>query len=524
MKIKELEKLLREAFTKQQADEIFTEVPMEIKKLVYAKFPRGKDGLDIRGRILLNLYKKEPIKKSQFFGYMKELPSIDEEKVKKAQNWDSLGVLISEKKKYSPPVEKNFQEMKPKDFGEEILIFPQTYTQMKDISNWMAGRDNSGEVFQEKKADVNHWCVAASDSKHFYYYKNERFTFVIIIKKDKNGKPDWNKRYLYAHNPTKEPQFADKFDNYIEDPETVVSEKTANFLKDLTFHTATGKNRNVKAVKDLDDRSSVREVFNKNDVSNKTNKIFTEILTNESDTRIHYSDDYETAQIYSNVVKAKNFQFDFEEAQELDEFFSGNSLETISFGKVQMTESISGFFSGLYVLKRVENFNPMTELKGCQELFKFCHNLEEAPLFDTSEMLNINYMFHKCSKLRTIPNYDFSNVEVANRAFSGCRFLKTFLPTNLSKVKDFRYGFGGCSSLTSLPSLVFTNVENLEGAFRGCSNLTHLDMRDPEAWTFKKLKKGTEVDFSDCNLNGVTKRMLQIRNPDIKIVFTKSEI
>jgi hypothetical protein len=522
MKIKELEKLLIEAFTKQQADEIFAEVPMEIKKLVYAKFPRGKDGLDIRGKVLLNLYKKEPIKKSQFFGYMKELPSIDEEKIKKAQSWDSLGTLIYEKKKYSPPVEKNFQEMKPKDFGEEILIFPQTYTQMRDLSNWMAGRDNSGEELGEKKADANHWCVAASDNKNFYSYKYANFTFAVVVKKNKKGKPDWNKRYLYAQSPTKSfPEFADKFNNPIsfEDAGTVISEKTKKFLSNLTFHTATGKNRNVKAVKDLDDKSSVRDVFNKREVGDRIGKIFTEIITNESDTQIR--DDYESYPIYSNIVKAKNFQFDFEESQNLEEFFGGNSLETISFGKVQLTESIDGFFSGLYNLKKVENFNPKTELKGCQELFKFCHNLEEAPLFDTSAMLDINYMFHKCSKLKTIPNYDFSSVKEANRAFSGCRVLKTFLPTNLSKIKDFRYGFGGCSSLTSLPSLVFTNVENLEGTFRDCSSLTHLDMSNPKAWTFTNLEE--LIDFSDCPLDAETKRELEKRNPHLDFKFKVSE-
>ncbi len=522
MKIKELEKLLREAFTKQQADEIFTEVPMEIKKLVYAKFPRGKDGLDIRGRVLLNLYKKEPIKKSQFFGYMKELPSIDEEKIKKAQSWDNLGVLISKKKEYSPPVEKNFQEMKPKDFGEEILIFPQTYTQMRDLSNWMAGRDNSGEVYGKKKADANHWCVASSDSKNFYSYKYSNFTFAVVVKKGKNGKPDWNRRYLYALSPERKPEFADKFDTYIDNIETVVSEKTAKFLGDLIFHTATGKNRDVKAVKDLEDKSPLRQVLNKNDVSNKSNKIFTEIITNESDTKEYkYDDDYESYPIYSNIVKAKNFQFDFEESQNLEEFFGGNSLEKISFGKTQLTESINGLFSGLYVLKKVENFNPKAELKGCQELFKFCHNLEEAPLFDTSAMLDINYMFHRCSKLRTIPNYDFSNVKEANRAFSGCRVLKTFLPTNLSNVEDFRYGFGGCFDLTSLPSLVFTNVKKQVGAFGGCSSLTHLDMSNPKAWTFTNLEE--MIDFSDCPLDEETKRELEKRNPHLDFKFKVSE-
>lgn len=242
MKIKELENLLLETFSKEQADKIFTEIPMEIKKLVYAKFSIGKDGLDIRGKTLLNLYKKYPVEKKIVIHSMIIIANATKEELKTITNWESIKEIEKKRKKFKAPELKSFSDLKAKDFGEEILVFPNTYEQIRDASNWMAGRDTSGE----ERADVNHWCVSASSPESYENYRKKMDArFVIIIKKKENGKPNWNKRYLYseyflkphveADEYEKIREFADKFNEHINSKNIreMFSKKTVDFLSDF---------------------------------------------------------------------------------------------------------------------------------------------------------------------------------------------------------------------------------------------------------------------------------------------------
>ena len=111
---------------------------------------------------------------------------------------------------------KNFKT-ENSEWGFKELDYNKSHEELKTLSADMAKRDTSGEP----GADVNHWCVAASSGNYFNSYKGGnggwRGTgdFIIFVEKNKDGSPDWNKRYLTWFNKIGTTEIADKFDQYI---------------------------------------------------------------------------------------------------------------------------------------------------------------------------------------------------------------------------------------------------------------------------------------------------------------------
>ena len=117
-----------------------------------------------------------------------------------------------------------------KELPESFLFFPRNFKfdfdnfhfrvsdlnkqheDIKALSQQMANKDTSGDP----GAKVNHWCVAASDSRWFNNYKsrNEGSLFVIIVNKNPDGSPDWNDRYLWWISENGTTEFADKLDRH----------------------------------------------------------------------------------------------------------------------------------------------------------------------------------------------------------------------------------------------------------------------------------------------------------------------
>ena len=138
-------------------------------------------------------------------------------------------------------------EARVKELPESYLFFPRNFKfdidglgfrisdlnkqheDIKALSNQMAKKDTSGE----DGADVNHWCVAASDDRYFRHYKKGdlRGIFVIIVDKNKDGSPNWNKRYLWWIKTDGQWEFADKFDDHVDITDTLPA-STRHFLTD----------------------------------------------------------------------------------------------------------------------------------------------------------------------------------------------------------------------------------------------------------------------------------------------------
>lgn len=152
-----------------------------------------------------------------------------------------------------------------KELKDEFLIFPKTtkkigefglsdndldkqWQELKALSQQMADKDTSGETRDDydedgkqkiKKATDNHWCVASSEDKYYKDYKDRDGLFVVIVKKNKDGSPDWNKRYLYYvtdywHDEwdSEGEEFADKFDDHVR-MESHLSREAISLLRSM---------------------------------------------------------------------------------------------------------------------------------------------------------------------------------------------------------------------------------------------------------------------------------------------------
>ena len=127
--------------------------------------------------------------------------------------------------------------------GFRISDLNKSHEDLKALSAQMAKKDTSGDVryrnsldkAEPKKATDNHWCVAANSVEWYLdrTYKGgyKKGLFVIIVDKNKDGSPNWNKRYLWWIRPDGRWEFADKFDDHVDITDTLPA-STRHFLTD----------------------------------------------------------------------------------------------------------------------------------------------------------------------------------------------------------------------------------------------------------------------------------------------------
>ena len=145
-----------------------------------------------------------------------------------------------------------------KELKDEFLIFPKTQKQTNDLgisendidkqwkelrklSDEIAKKDTSGEEHEGPEgteyATDNHWCVASSNSNFYNDYKSSGGSFVIVVKKNKDGSPNWNRRYLFykrgeGYEYEEKEEFADKFNEHM-DKEDVLSKEAVKILDNV---------------------------------------------------------------------------------------------------------------------------------------------------------------------------------------------------------------------------------------------------------------------------------------------------
>ena len=105
-----------------------------------------------------------------------------------------------------------------------------------------------------------------------------------------------------------------------------------------------------------------------------------------------------------------------------------------------------------------------------------------TPIFDTSNINNLNFMFYGCINLAfiNISSFNTENVENLSGMFELCKSLKSIDLKNFNtqNVTSMNMMFYGCSSLTSIDISHF-NTQYLTGMnnmFDGCNNLTSLNL------------------------------------------------
>lgn len=138
---------------------------------------------------------------------------------KKQSDWNTPGLKTARVKSL-----KNWFVIIPKmyykDTEVKVVDIDKSHEELRKLSAEIALKDTSEPATDKNKgARVNHWCVAASEKNYYGHYvkKGERNSFFLLfVKKNKDGSPNWNDRYLYYYRGgvSGKTEFADKFDNH----------------------------------------------------------------------------------------------------------------------------------------------------------------------------------------------------------------------------------------------------------------------------------------------------------------------
>ena len=176
--------------------------------------------------------------------------------------------------------------------------------------------------------------------------------------------------------------------------------------------------------------------------------------------------------------------------------------------------------------------------------FRCLTSIENLPLLDTSDVINMSNMFYYCSSLVSldVSKFDTTLVTDMSSMFASCWTLKNLyvLSFNTSNVTDMSYMFSGCSSLTSLDLSSFdtsnvtdmhnmfcdsyyltsidlskfntSNVTDMSSMFAACENLIDLNLScfntsqvDSLAYMFSGCRSLVLIDLSNFNTSNVTK-------------------
>ncbi len=111
-------------------------------------------------------------------------------------------------------------------------------------------------------------------------------------------------------------------------------------------------------------------------------------------------------------------------------------------------------------------------LKNCASMFQNCDLLTSVPLFDTSNVTDMQSMFWGCNKIISIPKFDTSNVTIMYAMFLACRALTSVPQFDTSKVTNVVNMFAECTSIKSVPNVNTSRCNSLERMFNSCHSLT----------------------------------------------------
>ena len=117
---------------------------------------------------------------------------------------------------------------------------------------------------------------------------------------------------------------------------------------------------------------------------------------------------------------------------------------------------------------------PTTALNSLREAFTWCSSLQTIPLFDISNVKNMNMTFYNCKKLQNIPSFNTVNVTSMASAFSNCESLTSIPELNTSKVTSLQSIFYKCTKLETVPLLNCQSCTDIYLIVSGANNITTL--------------------------------------------------
>lgn len=137
---------------------------------------------------------------------------------------------------------------------------------------------------------------------------------------------------------------------------------------------------------------------------------------------------------------------------------SGGGNDLLQTLAERCTDGAGMFRGGFGVLSKLSydilnglNWSRINLGLSTNSMFHSENSLNGVPLFDTSNVNDMQFMFYNCSKLTTVPLFDTSNV------------------------KNMQYMFYGCSSLTSVPLFDLSEVTRTGNTFQSCVRLAQFE-------------------------------------------------
>ena len=154
----------------------------------------------------------------------------------------------------------------------------------------------------------------------------------------------------------------------------------------------------------------------------------------------------------------------------------------------------AGLFQGLTDLKKIPEGLEFSHPPSCENMFKDCTALEEAPMFDTSESTNFHGMFWNTKALKEIPAYDTSKGTDFSDMFRNSK-LEVPPQIDTSKCQNFYRMFASAGMLMSLPELDTQEARNCGYMFNYCKR-----MLNEKEITFDVGKcQNFSFMFNECN-------------------------
>ena len=152
-------------------------------------------------------------------------------------------------------------------------------------------------------------------------------------------------------------------------------------------------------------------------------------------------------------------------------------------------------FCNCYMMTAPPMFNT-SDVTDMERMFFRCLSLTAVPLFDTSKVTTMHGMFHGCISLTTIPLFDTSNVTTMYTMFNGCNFLTIVPLLDISNVTNAGLMFSSCFSLTECwLRNIKTNLQVGSGTTYGhlltVESLLHLIKECRDTGSMKTLTIGT---------------------------------
>jgi surface protein len=167
-----------------------------------------------------------------------------------------------------------------------------------------------------------------------------------------------------------------------------------------------------------------------------------------------------------------------------------SSLQSVPLFDTSNVTNMQGVFTAT-AIQSVPLFDT-SSVTNMTNMFQNCSRLRSLPLFDTSSVTNMSSMLQGTS-IDTLPLFDTSSVTSMTNMLHTCVQLLTVPLFDTSSVTNMSSMFAYCRKLQSVPLLNTSEVWNASYMFQGCTSLKEIPAFNTSAVT------QFHIMFNDCH-------------------------